>query len=127
MPPIFSSLLLVALSVLAWRAGWVTRWRETRRLRKQTRSADFWTGYRPKPNGQVSWTTGMSDEVTFRPQPFDPPPNLGRCQAGCGRHAVSVWSLDADMYILCELHSGKSAKTLTDLGYSIGLSVAQLE
>jgi len=68
----------------------------------------------------------MSD-ITFRPQPFDPPPNLGRCQAGCGRPAVFVWNRDADMYILCAHHSGSSAKKLTDLGYDHGLPISQLE
>lgn len=54
MSPIFAGLSLIALSALAWRRGWVTKWRARKPYVRPTQSEDFWIGWSPKPNGTPS-------------------------------------------------------------------------
>lgn len=83
MSPLFSGLLLTTGAVLLWRSGWATRRRESRRLQKQMRAADFWTSWKPR-----------SEPVNGTPSPAAPImaddlPTVETCDR-CGPYVVAA-------------------------------------
>lgn len=115
MSPMLSVLLLSALCVYLWRRGAVTRMRARWRGKRQATSEAFWTGYRLAKLRKTGIMPAVDTSSTADPQ------LSGACEGGCKRAAVYVWELDASLWLLCEHHSARSAKQLTDLGYAPGL------
>src|SRR5689334_20322338 len=112
MSPFFAGISLVALSVLAWRQGWVTSWAEMRRSRKQTRSADFWTAWTPKPHGPLSPAAPtMADMARVAVEWCD----------RCPQRATYVAFKDDMDLTLCDHHTHRLVDMLVAVGFNLHL------